>query len=88
MKQYSKIVANALDDGLIPWRLTSFPRNVASGRLFGGVSPILLQIAATRLNGSSSWWGTSSQWQAAGNWVEPGEESFRPPNDDLVSSRK
>jgi hypothetical protein len=43
-----------------------------------------LQIAAARLNRSSSWWGTSSQWQAVGNWVKPGEEGIRLPNDDVV----
>lgn len=66
MIEFSNKVAEALDGGLIPWRLHAAPRNVLTNKLYGGVNPILLNIAATRLNLSSPYWGTHEQWKAVG----------------------
>src|ERR1051326_1568550 len=63
-------VANALDAGLIPWRLLSFPHNVDSRKPYVGLDPILLQMASTGLGFSSSWWGTAREWQRVGCKVQ------------------
>lgn len=63
-------VADALDAGLIPWRLPSgMPRNVITGKFYGGVNPILLGIAAQGC--STPWWGTLKDWQALGGTIRP-----------------
>lgn len=62
-------VAEALERDEIPWRLPAFPRNVRSGKPYGGVSPILLNIAAGALGCSSPWWGTVAEWAAVGSKV-------------------
>lgn len=59
-------VADALDEGLIPWRMKHLPRSVYTGRVYGGVNPILLQIAAARLGLWSPFWGTARQWRSLG----------------------
>lgn len=70
-------VADALDAGLIPWRLPSFPRNVLSGGLYNGVDPILLKLAADKLESSSPWWGTAKKWQAVGGGVRKDSSGAR-----------
>ena len=67
-------VADALDRGEIPWRLTAgFPLNVVSRKPLGGTTPILLQIAATDALGCSSpWWGTTEDWAAKNSKVPYG----------------
>lgn len=60
-------VADALARGEIPWRLPAYPRNILSGRPYGGVTPILLQIASTDALGCTSpWWGTIADWALMG----------------------
>jgi hypothetical protein len=70
----SKRVADALDAGGIPWRLVrGFPRNVRSGKPFGGISPILLQIPSDdALCCGSPWWGTIADWASVGSKVPSG----------------
>src|SRR5271156_151725 len=76
MIDVSKIVADALDAGQIPWRFSSsfLPRQIVSGRLFAGVNPILLQIAATKMNSTSLWWATKMQWELCGHMVVVGPQ--------------
>jgi antirestriction protein ArdC len=74
MEAISRKVADALDSGQIPWRMNHYPRQIVSGRLFAGVNPILLQIAAARMNSSSLWWATKIQWELCGHMVIVGPE--------------
>lgn len=66
INEFSSKVADGLDQGMIPWRLPFMPRNVLTNRPYGGVNPILLNLAATRLKLSSPYWGTHLQWKAVG----------------------
>jgi antirestriction protein ArdC len=72
MNEASNRVADALDAGLIPWRLRSgLPRNVVTGKLYGSLNPVLLEIAAGALGCTSPWWGTLKEWQTVGGRVRP-----------------
>lgn len=64
--EISKVVADALDDGQIPWRIYHLPRYVGTGKVFGGVNPILLQIAASRLGCTSPFWASAADWHSLG----------------------
>jgi antirestriction protein ArdC len=76
MNEVGKIVADALDLGQIPWRFSSsfLPRQIVSGRLFASVNPILLQIAAAKMNSTSPWWATKIQWELCGHTVIVGPD--------------
>lgn len=63
MTEFSNKVADALDQGLIPWRLPCFPRNILNGKAYGGINPILLNLNASRFGLHSPHWGTYVQWQ-------------------------
>lgn len=85
MNDVSKIVADSLLAGAIPWRLPSFPRLIVSAKLYGGTSPILLQLAANRMKLTSPFWATSSQWRFVGSEVIVGpEDGVYLPNEDRV----
>lgn len=72
LEEASGRVADALDAGLIPWRFRSgLPRNVITGKFYGRINPILLEMAGSGLGGASPWWGTSKEWQAVGSTVRP-----------------
>lgn len=71
-------VTDALDRNEIPWRLPAFPRNVLTGKPYGGVSPILLNIAAGALGCSSPWWGTIAEWAEVGSKVPFGAGTWVP----------
>jgi antirestriction protein ArdC len=74
-------VADALDAGQIPWRFRSgLPMNVANRKFYGGVNPILLEIAAGTLGVSSPWWGTLREWQTVGSTVQPDSLGARIPH--------
>ncbi len=67
-----KIIA-AIERGVVPWRKswvspknTGRAANVASGRAYKGINPLLLQIAAMEHGFRSRWWGTYVQWQQVG----------------------
>ena len=68
----NEIVA-ALEKGTLPWRKpwadvanSGYPTNVVSKKLYKGVNPLLLQVAAQRRGFTSKFWGTYNQWQALG----------------------
>lgn len=72
----NEIVA-ALEKGTLPWRKpwadlanSGFPTNVASKKLYRGINPLLLQVAAQRRGFTSKFWGTYNQWQALGCQVK------------------
>lgn len=75
-------IMTALESGgLPPWRRpwsndgnSGMPTNVASGRSYSGVNPLLLQVAAEQFGFTSRWWGTYRQWQSLG-----GQVARRPP---------
>jgi antirestriction protein ArdC len=52
--------------------MPAYPRNILSGKPYGGVVPILLQIAADALGCSSPWWGTIAEWTSVGSKVRFG----------------
>jgi antirestriction protein ArdC len=67
-----EIVA-ALEQGTLPWRKpwadlanSGFPTNVVSRKLYRGINPLLLQVAAQRRGFTSKWWGTFHQWASIG----------------------
>jgi antirestriction protein ArdC len=62
MKQVTETVVNALEKGKIPWRVYCLPHNVATGKVYGGVNPILLGLASAKLGLCSPYWGTYDQW--------------------------
>jgi antirestriction protein ArdC len=64
MAEFSNKVADALDGGIVPWRLSCMPRNVITNRPYGLINPIIINITATRLKLLSPYWGTQAQWNA------------------------
>lgn len=67
--EFSAKVADALEAGSIPWRLPCLPRNILTNHLFGGVNPILLNLAGH----ASPFWGSYIHWQTLGCKVGPSE---------------
>lgn len=63
LSEFSNKVADALDQGFIPWRLPCLSRNILNGKVYGGVNPILLNLHALRFGYQSPYWGTFVQWQ-------------------------
>jgi antirestriction protein ArdC len=75
-------ILEALEQGTLPWRKpwadlanSGYPTNVASRKLYKGINPLLLQVAAQRRGFTSKFWGTYNQWQALGCQVKkrPGD---------------
>src|SRR5262245_7595979 len=54
--------------------------NVANRKFYGGVNPILLEIAAETLGCSSPWWGTLKEWESVGGKVRPDSLGARIPH--------
>jgi hypothetical protein len=65
--EYAGPVADALDAGLAPWEMPHLPRNVLTGKLYRGMNPLLLNIAACRFGFSSPLWGSRKDWEAVGS---------------------
>src|SRR4051812_29599648 len=65
--EYAGPIADALDDGIIPWAMRHLARNVLSGRLYRGMNPLLLQIAACRRGFTSPYLGSIKDWEAVGS---------------------
>jgi antirestriction protein ArdC len=70
-------IVTALEQGTLPWRKpwadlanSGFPTNVASRKLYKGINPLLLQVAAQSRGFTSKFWGTYNQWQALGCQVK------------------
>ena len=76
-EQITAQVIAALESGDVPpwrrpWRLganAGTPANVVSKRGYRGLNLLLLDMAATRHNLSSRWWGTFNQWRQLGGRV-------------------
>ena len=76
-EQITAQVIAALESGEVPpwrrpWRLganSGTPANVLSKRGYRGLNLLLLDVAATRHNLSSRWWGTFNQWKNLGGRV-------------------
>jgi antirestriction protein ArdC len=76
-EQITAQVIAALESGDVPpwrrpWRLgmnAGSPANVVSKRVYRGLNLLLLDVAATRHNLSSRWWGTFNQWRQIGGRV-------------------
>ena len=70
-------ILDGLKNGVVPWRKpwkndpnSGPPANVVSRRLYSGVNPILLDLAAMSRGYSSKWWGTFGQWKSLGAHVK------------------
>ena len=76
-EQITAQVIAALESGDVPpwrrpWRLgpnAGTPMNVVSKRSYRGLNLLLLDVAASRHNLSSRWWGTFQQWKKLGGKV-------------------
>lgn len=64
--EFSNAIADALDDGQIPWRIQYLPRDVQRGTVYAGINPLLLQVAARRWGFSSPYWSTIAGWHSQG----------------------
>ena len=63
----------AMEKGSLPWRRpwkrspnAGRSANIASGRAYRGINPILLQLHQAAHGLNSKWWGTYQQWKALG----------------------
>jgi antirestriction protein ArdC len=66
-------IVQALQQGVVPWRKpwsalenTGYPMNAVSKKLYQGINPILLQLAAHKRGYQSKWWATYRQWADMG----------------------
>lgn len=74
--QITTEIIKAMEQGCPPWRRpwnadpnAGVPKNVASGKSYTGVNPLLLQLAADRHGFTSRWWATFNQWRELGGQV-------------------
>lgn len=72
-KQLTDRIIEALERGVMPWRKTwttsrntGRAANVASGKAYRGLNPLLLEVHAQQHGLRSRWWGTFRQWQELG----------------------
>lgn len=75
----------ALESGATPWRRpwasdrnAGQSANVVSGKSYRGVNPLLLDMAMTRHNLRSRYWGTFKQWKELGASVKPRPADVNP----------
>ena len=78
-----KLIA-AMSQGKIPWvkpwsaaKNTGHPANASTGKLYRGINPLLLQLAALDKGYGSKHWATYRQWQALDGQVRKGEKGTR-----------
>lgn len=64
--EFSNVIADALDDGQIPWRIHHLPRDVQRDTVYAGINPLLLQVTARRWGYSSPFWTTAAGWHSLG----------------------
>lgn len=64
--EFSNVIADALDDGQIPWRIHHLPQDIQRGTVYAGINPLLLQVAARRWGFSSPYWSTLAGWHSQG----------------------
>lgn len=58
-----------------PWRnVGGFPTNVATGRRYNGINPLLCMLASAGNGYRTEMWGTYKQWKAKGYQVAKGEK--------------
>jgi antirestriction protein ArdC len=63
----------AIENGSLPWRRpwkrspnAGRSANIASGKAYRGINPILLQLHQAAHGFNSKWWGTFQQWKSLG----------------------
>ena len=79
----NQIIAS-IESGTLPWRRpwsisanAGSPCNASTRRLYRGVNPFVLQLAADRLGFRSRFWATFRQWQSIGCAVMKGQHGTR-----------
>ena len=78
-----KLIA-AMTKGQLPWvkpwspmKNTGHPANASTGKLYRGINPLLLELAALDKGYASKHWATYRQWLALGCQVRKGERGTR-----------
>lgn len=84
-EQVTNQIVEALQEGVTPWRKpwanlqnSGFPMNAVSKKLYTGINPLLLQLAAHKKNYQSKFWATYRQWTAIGGKVMKRPDDVRP----------
>jgi antirestriction protein ArdC len=77
-KNNADLIAEAMRGNVLPWHRppiapevathanSGFPTNAYTNRLYGGINPLLLNLAARKREFKSKYWATYKQWQAIG----------------------
>ncbi len=75
-------IIESLKENRIPWRKTwsddpncGRPTNIASKKLYSGINPLILELAALEKQYTSRYWGTYKQFDQLGGKVRRGEKS-------------
>ena len=75
--QTSTLIADAMRENTPPWRTpfvahknNGFPTNAYTNRQYGGINPLLLNIAAIKNGFTSKFWATYKQWTGLGCQVK------------------
>jgi antirestriction protein ArdC len=72
----NQTIIDALKQGKVPWGGPSgFPRNILTGRRFGGIEAIQLLMAADRYGFRSPFWGMRTEWEGLGARIKDGPGS-------------
>jgi len=76
-EEVTKQIVEALQQGVVPWRKpwsvlenTGFPMNAISKKLYTGINPLLLHLAAHKRDYVSRYWATYRQWASLGGQVK------------------
>lgn len=66
-EQVTNLLIAVLKANRVPWACRyGLPRNIHSQYRYGGINPLLLNVAAQQFGYKSIWWGTPSQWSMLG----------------------
>jgi antirestriction protein ArdC len=84
-EQVTNQIVEALQQGVVPWckpwstlENTGYPMNAVSKRLYQGINPLLLQLAAHKRNYQSRFWATYRQWAGLGGQVKKRPDDVSP----------
>jgi len=82
--QVNEKIISAMSKGNLPWvkpwtaaKNAGYPANASTGKLYRGVNPLLLQLAALDKGYSSKYWATYRQWLSVDGQVRKGERGTR-----------
>lgn len=78
-REISQRIGSAMQEGMPPWtkvvclsdEAAGYPTNAYTKKLFTGINPLLLNLAASERGYTSKWWGTYTQWRKLRLSVRP-----------------